>query len=642
MLRYILQDSFRLGFFLRIFFTLIFFFLTVYATPTIHINSNLDVKDVVVDQLVDRNKILTLNEVVGSDFAGFEQATKYHFPAGYGAVWAHFYLQNDSNTSTVVFLRNVLPTMNKFDLTVIRANGSRQQFLLGNLRSFDAVEMPHRYHLAPLAIAAGETIEVVARFETIAGLQTLLQVYSRKSFTVFSDIESLCLGLIYGILLTFILYNLIFHKSVRDKSFLFYSIAGFFIIIYLLGINGSLYQFGLPIDFMITSMIYHMSLRINLVFILLFSIYFFDLKNQSKLFYFKFLILIVVTTILAISFFGMLVDKQPFIPMKIQFVINFISMLAIIALGIYAIAQKWLGSFYYFFGTCSFAASSVVYTLYMSGSLEYSHTARYSLTVGIVIEMVLLAFALGARVNEIEGQRKSSQTALLEHAKFITISHALAGIIHQMRQPIVYLGTLITKLELRDIKLGSALAEDDRKLTTDIRKAAKVVDETVMQFYNLYTAEKERESFFIGETIDDAIALLSPEIARNNVKIIRYVDANIQIQSYHFQLVHVLLILISNAVKILAARDVEVPQIVIECNTGENTLEIIVHDNGGGISDEIMSKIFGLMPGEYDTKGFGIGLMLAKHIVENKLNGTISVQNIGEGAYFTIRLPISV
>ena len=63
---------------------------------------------------------------------------------------------------------------------------------------------------------------------------------------------------------------------------------------------------------------------------------------------------------------------------------------------------------------------------------------------------------------------------------------------------------------------------------------------------------------------------------------------------------------------------------------------LIIEDNGGGIEKESMKKIFKRFYKTPDSNGFGIGLAMAKTIIE-KNNGEISVSNTKEGARFEIK-----
>lgn len=67
---------------------------------------------------------------------------------------------------------------------------------------------------------------------------------------------------------------------------------------------------------------------------------------------------------------------------------------------------------------------------------------------------------------------------------------------------------------------------------------------------------------------------------------------------------------------------------------------IAVTDNGGGISDDIVDKIFNpYFTTKHDSYGTGIGLYIAKNIIESRMRGTLSVKNCDEGSCFMINIP---
>ena len=103
------------------------------------------------------------------------------------------------------------------------------------------------------------------------------------------------------------------------------------------------------------------------------------------------------------------------------------------------------------------------------------------------------------------------------------------------------------------------------------------------------------------------------------------------------QLLQVFNNLIKNAIQ--AIPDNVEGLIKIELFTSENTLKVKVVDNGKGISDELKDKLF---TPNFTTKtsGMGLGLTIAKNIVENA-NGTIWFETeIGKGTTFFVELPV--
>ena len=80
------------------------------------------------------------------------------------------------------------------------------------------------------------------------------------------------------------------------------------------------------------------------------------------------------------------------------------------------------------------------------------------------------------------------------------------------------------------------------------------------------------------------------------------------------------------------------PKIKINVSKKGTNVIITIEDNAGGIDEDNIDNIFNQFFSDKDKQSTGVGLYLCKHIVEKKMNGIISVQNINEGAKFTIKL----
>ena len=126
--------------------------------------------------------------------------------------------------------------------------------------------------------------------------------------------------------------------------------------------------------------------------------------------------------------------------------------------------------------------------------------------------------------------------------------------------------------------------------------------------------------------------------SHNIALIIDAPDDDIEMIGFPNEYSQVLLNLITNAKEAILTNGQNGGHITVRLNRVDNFTQIVVSDNGGGIDEKILDRLF---EPYFSTKesGSGIGLYMSKMIIENSMNGKISVRNIPHGAEFTISTP---
>ena len=145
----------------------------------------------------------------------------------------------------------------------------------------------------------------------------------------------------------------------------------------------------------------------------------------------------------------------------------------------------------------------------------------------------------------------------------------------------------------------------------------------------------------VKEILDQIVMLLKKEFEKGKIKLELNVEPENMIVDVDKELMEQVLInLIKNAIQALVEDEVKKKSKTIDLSAKQNDKNettIVIKDNGPGIEEEALSKIF--IP-FFTTKkqGSGIGLSLSKQIIR-KHNGTITVKStINEGAEFTIKV----
>ncbi len=224
---------------------------------------------------------------------------------------------------------------------------------------------------------------------------------------------------------------------------------------------------------------------------------------------------------------------------------------------------------------------------------------------------------------------------------FITI------VAHQLRTPLSGLSWTLEMLADKEI---GPLTPEQEKLIDDGRKAMKESLKTVEDLLNAAQIEEGRFGFQFSMTdiekiIENVLIKFEPVAKINNVKLI-FQRPELQLKPFIMDPLRVKLVLevlIDNGLK-YNVKNGEV-RVRIDPMEGKPFILISVEDTGVGISREDLSRLFtkffrskAALKGQ--TSGIGLGLYLAKNIIERHGGKIWAKSALGRGSIFTFSLPI--
>lgn len=214
---------------------------------------------------------------------------------------------------------------------------------------------------------------------------------------------------------------------------------------------------------------------------------------------------------------------------------------------------------------------------------------------------------------------------LNQQSKYIAMGEMIGNIAHQWRQPLSAICVLASGIKMRK-EMEIISDEEINNELDNIVSSTKVLSQTIDDFRDFYSSDKQKIEFEIEKTIDQVLNLVSANLRDKNIIVKKDIE-NIKCISYKNDLVQVLLNIINNAKDALL--NINVPRyIFIKIYLEDENLIIEIFDNAGGIEENIIEQIF---EPYFTTKsklnGTGIGLYMSKNIVENNLGGTLVVQN---------------
>lgn len=249
-----------------------------------------------------------------------------------------------------------------------------------------------------------------------------------------------------------------------------------------------------------------------------------------------------------------------------------------------------------------------------------------------------LNHSLEERINLAVTDLRQRDQALIQQGRLAAMGEMINNIAHQWRQPLNNVGLIIQNL---------LFSFDDGTMTHDelkheISTAMDVImhmSRTIDDFRNFFREDKQKSGFIISKTVHHALEFVSAALASRDIRVELEDNENVTAIGYQNEYAQVLLNILSNAREACIEREITSPCIRISIMSENGGSVVTVRDNCGGITDDIMPKIFDpYFTTRAPDKGTGIGLYMSKVIIEQNMNGRLTARNCDGGAEFRIEV----
>ncbi|GLI36775.1 hypothetical protein GHYDROH2_02760 [Geobacter hydrogenophilus] len=239
------------------------------------------------------------------------------------------------------------------------------------------------------------------------------------------------------------------------------------------------------------------------------------------------------------------------------------------------------------------------------------------------------------RIHALEALREQERL-LIHQGRLAAMGEMIGNIAHQWRQPLNTLGLIIQGLSMSE-ELGE-LTKDH--LDERVNRAMQLIfhmSQTIDDFRNFFRPDKEKVRFEMKQAINNALSLMRDNFKSLGIEVLFDSPQGMSITGYPNEFSQALLNILTNARDALLERKVEKPRVLLRLFAEDDRVVVTIADNGGGIDREIIGKVFDpYFTSKGPSSGTGLGLFIAKTIIEKNMGGTLTVRNSGEGAEFRI------
>lgn len=229
---------------------------------------------------------------------------------------------------------------------------------------------------------------------------------------------------------------------------------------------------------------------------------------------------------------------------------------------------------------------------------------------------------------------------LIQQSKLAEMGDMVAAIAHQWNEPLVELSAIVQDIQMQysENELGK---EEIDSFVQDSMKQIQYMSKTLKDFRNFLKPSVKKSNFEAIRSFDEIFEIIEKQIFYSNIALTMTADRRKKfcVFGYENEFKQVLLNIINNAKqKILKLKEKKRYHIAIEIDSYKNFTLIKISDDAGAISKDIKEKIFD----PYFTTnkdGTGLGLYMAKVIIQDKMDGKIWVRGKNDTTTFHILVP---
>ncbi len=538
------------------------------------------------------------------------------------SIWYKLDIYNSSNT---ILDKKILTQWNHTNIYIYLVDEHKNILVQEKLKKYNNFLLSN-----PFTIKPKQNLQLYLNVQTPKGVDDFyyLNIVSEDALNLVVQEKFFNIGIFLGLLLAMMLYSFFMYFAIRIKSYLYLGLYQLAIVIHLSDIRYfliTLLQDYQELSYILFKIVFSAMLY---VFSILFTKEFLNTKETMPTIN-KLLTILLVFHIISEIFPYNNINYSGFL-YGLYLVAGFISLRQGNKYALFFILGFTPSVINYFFVNVVKLFSLNIYVEYQMITLITTIIEAFALSMALYLKLKETVEEKEKAVQEVHTKEKM----MLEQSKFAAMGEMIGNIAHQWRQPINNVSSILSNIsthykyeQLTKEKLDSKINEANMQL--------KYMSSTIEDFMNFFSHNNKKTNVTLKEVCEEAFFLTKSSLEKHHILV------NIESKSEELfslkkkELIQVLVVFINNSKDAFVSNKIKDPMISLKV---ENK-SIIYVDNAGGIPQDIINKIFEpYFTTKQKSKGTGIGLYIAKQIIESLFEGEIKVYTENSKTIFTIYL----
>ena len=428
-----------------------------------------------VSWLEDSSGSMTFNEIRSRDAEGMFKGNTSYYPKNFRHQSVYWYKVKVNFTAPLSKKQNLIEFFDQTtdDITAFlpMGDGTYNRVSAGAHEKFENRLYRHKNFEFQIPDQASGTYVYYFRIKSDNEVNVIIVYRTITRFINHALVEYITYGVFYGMILVFCLYNFLMFLATRLKQYFYHVFYMLSVGIYEMSADGIAFQFVWPEKPGWNEYAYGIALYSMSIFALIFAKTLLQVKKQHKRFYQLINYTIVIRTV---YFVICLFAKKEWFSYKF---LEFIPLSVVFIAGIVIWYQGFKPARFFVFGYALLFAGAIIKFITALGFLRFMPgiIGHYSMSLGFVLEMILLSFSIGDQIRLFRKAKTSAQNEVIYHMQ--TNANLQASINQQLEEQVAE-RTHELELQSKQIaeqageiaRMNVLLTKDNTALKTNIEK----------------------------------------------------------------------------------------------------------------------------------------------------------------------------